>query len=175
MATLAVIALGDVTKALLEHAAAAAAALELDVVLEAPLAEPRYAFNPQRGQHHAAAILRKLSQSQLRPGRDLVLGVGHLDLFEPEVPYLLADGDRDLRAAVVGVARLRDGNVDDERLARRVRAIAIWAVGHAAGLGDCDDSRCAMAEVDSVEQLERRALVLCADCRALLAGGGRGG
>jgi archaemetzincin len=170
-----VVALGEVTKTLLEHAAAAASAFDLDVVLEAPLAEPRYAFNPQRGQHHAAAILRKLSQSHVRPGRELVLGVGNLDLFEPEMAYLLADGDRDMHAAVVGITRLREGNPDDDRLARRVRAAAIWAVGHAAGLGDCDDSRCAMSEVDTVEQLERRSLTLCADCKALLAEGGRGG
>jgi predicted Zn-dependent protease len=167
VATLLVVALGDVTKALVEHAAAAAASFDLDVVQGAPLAEPRYAFNPQRGQHHAAAILRKLAQSQVRPGRDVVLGLGNIDLFEPEVPFLLADGDRDLRAAVVGVMRLREG-VDDERLGRRVRALAVWAVGHAVGLGDCDDGRCAMSEVESVEQLDRRSLTLCPDCRGLL-------
>lgn len=173
MPTLAVVALGDVGKVVLENAASAAATFEFDVVLENALAEPRYAFNPQRGQHHGAAILRKLSQSLLRPGRDLVLGVGLIDLFEPEVSYQLADGDRDLHAAVVALRRLHDGNPDDEKLARRVRALSIWAVGHAAGLGDCDDSRCAMAEIDGVEQLDRRALSICPDCRALLAGSRR--
>lgn len=169
--TLSIVALGDVRRALLEAAAAGAAGIfELDTALDLPLAEPKYAYNPSRQQHHAASILRKLGQNHIKANRAAVLAITDVDLFEPETDFVLGDGDRDLRACVISLKRLRDG-CDEDKLARRVRLLGAWAVGLAIGLRDCDDSRCAMSAPSTGEGLDRRTGLLCNGCRATLAKG----
>jgi len=168
--TLSIVALGDVSRNLLETVAAGARnAFELEVRIDNPLADPGYAFNPGRSQYHAASILRKLGQSHLPPGRDYVLAIGPLDLFDPETEFVYGDGDSHLRSAALGMVRLR--TADDERLARRVTAVSLWAAGLAMGLRDCDDSRCAMCVPRIVEELERRSGSLCPACKGLWAEG----
>ena len=166
--TLSVVGLGAVGRLTLEAAAAGASQLyDVQTVIDPSLAEPGYAFNPGRKQFHAQAIVRKVAQMQLRPGRDLVLAVGALDLFEPESDWLYGDGDGELRSAVIGLERLRRG-ADEERFSRRLRLVAGWAVGLALGLRDCDDSRCAMNLPVSVDDLDKRTGLHCNACRQLL-------
>lgn len=169
--TLSVVALGDVTRGQLEIAAAAAQNLfDVATVIDPPLADPKYAFNPGRKQFNATSIVRKLGQSHLHPGRNGILAITPADLFEPELDYVLGSGDKDAHAAVIGLYRL--GNFD-ERLPPRLQALAGWAVGHAIGLRDCDDSRCLMKPAEVAADLDRRNLQLCTPCRVLLAKGGK--
>lgn len=169
--TLSVVSLGDVPRSQLELAAIAAQQLfEVVTVLDPPLAEPKYAYNPSRKQFNAASIVRKLGQSHLHPGRDGILAITVADLFEPELDFVLGSGDNDAHAAVIGLHRL--GSFD-ERLPPRLQALAGWAVGHAMGLRDCDDSRCLMKPAEVAADLERRSQNLCTPCRTLLAKGGR--
>lgn len=169
--TLSVVSLGAVSRGLLELVAATAAQhFELVTVIDPPLAEPQYAFNPTRKQHNAAAIVRKLGQAHLKPGRDAILAIGDIDLFEPEADFVLADGDRDFRAAVLALGRLR-GNRDDERFTRRVQLMSVWAAGQAIGVRSCDDGRCLMNLPAQPEELDRRSGSLCAPCKQLVLKG----
>ena len=162
MQTLEVVSLGDVPRTILDAAATApAAAFGLTLKTGPALAEPKYAFNPSRGQHHGAAILRKIAGARSGGGR-LVLGVGVLDLFVPDVPFVLGDWDRDVAAAVVGVQRLLAGAPDV--VARRVGTVGIWAVGRVLGLSDCEDVRCPMGYPE-LEGLDRRQSVPCTRCQ----------
>ena len=164
MWTIEVVGLGDVPRTILDAAATApAAAFGMGWKERPALAEPRYAFNPSRGQHHGAAILRKIAGTRGRIGP--VLGVGVLDLFVPDMPYVLAEWDRDLCAAVVGVQRLVP--VSPDLVARRVGAVGIWAIGRALGLTDCEDARCPMGYPE-VDNLDRRLAVPCARCQNTL-------
>lgn len=160
--TIEVVGLGDVPRAILDAASKApSAAFGYDNKERPALAEPGYAFNPSRGQHHGAAILRKISATRDRLGP--MLGVGVLDLFVPETPFVLADWDRDLQAAVVGVQRLIPGAPDV--IARRIGAVGIWAVGRALGLSDCEDVRCPMSYPE-LDRLDRRQMMLCPRCQS---------
>ncbi len=164
MHTREVVGLGDVPRTVLDAATTApAAAFGLSLKSRPALAEPRYAFNPSRGQHHGAAILRKIAVG--RSGEGIVLGVGVLDLFVPDTPYVLADWDRDHRAAVIGLQRLVSGAPDV--VARRVGTVGIWAVGRVLGLPDCEDARCPMGYPE-VDGLDRRLGVPCARCQNAL-------
>jgi archaemetzincin len=163
--TLEVVGLGDVPRAILDAAATApAAAFGFLPKTRPALAEPRYAFNPSRGQHHGQAILRKIAGGR-SAGSGPVLGVGVLDLFVPDLPFVLGDWDRDLGAAIVGVQRLIPGSPDV--VARRVGAVGIWAVGRALGLPDCEDARCPMGYPE-LDTLDRRLAVPCARCQNAL-------
>lgn len=170
--TLRIVPMGAVERGLLEAAAlGATTAYEIETSIDPGLAEPKYAFNPSRSQHNASAIVRKLGQNHRPSASDLVLAIGNVDLFDPDVDFVFGDGDGLLRAAVMGLHRVRTS--DDERLTRRVMGLSVWAVGLALGLRDCEDVRCAMAAPRMPEELERRNGVLCAPCRALLAKGGQ--
>lgn len=165
--TLSVVSMGAVSRSLLELAAAAAEQqFGLATSIDPGLAEPHYAFNPTRKQHNAASIVRKLGQAHLRPGRDAILAIGHLDLFEPEADFVLGDADRDLHAAVIGLERLRAGR-DDERFFRRVQLMTVWAVGRATGVRACDDARCVMNLPSHPEELDRRNGNFCATCKQI--------
>ncbi|HWV37980.1 MAG TPA: archaemetzincin [Vulgatibacter sp.] len=170
--TLRIVPMGTVERGLLEAAAlGATTAYELETSVEPGLAEPKYAFNPGRNQYNASSIVRKLGQNHRPTASDLVLAIGEIDLFDPDVDFVYGDGDGLLRAAVMGLDRIRVA--DDERLTKRVMALAVWAVGLALGLRDCEDARCSMAAPRIPDELERRNGVLCAQCRALLAKGGQ--
>lgn len=170
---LGVVALGSVNGRLLEAAGSGPARVfGFKFVIEAPLAEPGYAFNPSRNQHNATAIVRRLGRSHRSPSHDLILGIGPLDLFEPEGNFLLAHGDRDELAAVVGTSRLATG-VDEGQLISRVLLASSWAVGRALGLRDCDDLRCTMAKAEEPLGLDRRSPSLCGNCRLALSKGDR--
>lgn len=169
---LSIVSLGKVPRGVLEGAGASiASTFGVEVHQDPPLAEPEYAFNPSRGQHHAAAILRKLARSHLGKDRELILGVGALHLFDPDGEELVVDGDRDVRAAVVGLNRIR--STDETRYLLRVSRAGVVAVGLALGLRTCDDGRCGMAAIVSPESLEKRGQSLCLVCSSNLAKGER--
>jgi predicted Zn-dependent protease len=168
---LSVVPLGSVPRGLIE--AAGAAASQLFELVPAPgpaLAAPDYALNPSRSQYNAAAIVRKLAKIR-GDSSDVILGVGQLDLFEPDGDHLIVDGDRQEVAGVVGYARL--GAAGERRLLERVCTAGIAAVGRALGLRDCDDARCGMGTVSSPESLDKRQHKLCVTCETALAKGDR--
>ena len=84
---------------------------------------PQYAFNKERAQYHAPAIVRRLAS--FRTGGAPVLGVVDVDLFLPEAPYVLGDADRDAGAAVFSVARLQVA--EPEQLRHRIQVEAVHA------------------------------------------------
>jgi archaemetzincin len=127
------------------------------------LPTPLYAFNKDRGQYHCNAILRRL-QTLLEPGQSLVLGVTDVDLFIPDSPFVLGEADRETKAAVLSLFRLRQGAVGDQ-LRRRLQLEAVHQVGHLMGLSYCEDSRCVMFFAQSAQETDRKQMTLCNNCR----------
>lgn len=165
--TLVVVTFGEVRPAWLHAIARAAAPLHLSLKAGPALAEPKYAFNPERKAFHGAGIFRKLLQAQPAPEAGAVLGVGALDLFAPDANWVLAEHDRDLCVAVLGLQRLIDPK-GEEKSQKRVQLAALWAVGRALGLHDCDDRRCALHAPETPESLDGRQGQLCGNCQKLL-------
>lgn len=165
-----VVALGKVPKGLLEAAAAKAGqAFSLEPGFGMGLAAPAYAFNSARGEYHAAAILRKLER--IRKEGEIVLGVGDFLLFDPDEESVIANGDRDTRTAILGIATLDPGN--PSRLMERASHAALIAVGKALGLRECHDSRCGMAAISHPGNLDKRSGRLCSSCEVAYAKGDR--
>lgn len=138
------------------------------------LGDPKYAYNKDRRQYHAAAILRRLSSQGPHAGT-LVLGVADVDLFVPERPFVFGEADRQTRAALLSLARLREshaGSVDTNVLRRRGQAEAIHEIGHLLGLSHCDDFRCAMFFSATVADTDHKNLGMCNECRNELARSG---
>lgn len=143
----------------------------VDVLVAAPLADPKYAFNKDRNQYHSTAILRRLSATVGKQHLG-VLGVADVDLFIPDTGFVFGEADRESRSAIVSLARLRPefggGALDNDLLRARVRTEAIHEVGHLLGLSHCDEYRCVMFFSNTVADTDRKSAALCTDCKTEL-------
>ena len=144
----------------------------VEVTLGNGLAEPKYAFNKDRNQFHSSAILRRLS-AVVTKQQVGVLGVAEVDLFVPDMNFVFGEADRESKAAIVSLARLRPefngaslGDIDLTR--SRARIEAVHEVGHLVGLSHCDEPRCVMFFSNTVADTDRKGTALCNDCRAEL-------
>ena len=133
---------------------------------------PAYAFNKDRNQYHAAAILRRLSTLRAGAAQTAVLGITDVDLFVPDAPFVFGEADRDAQAAVLSLSRLTheaDGKpAAPARLRRRATAEAMHEVGLLLGLSACQDPRCAMYPCERPADVDRKGEALCGSCRAAL-------
>jgi archaemetzincin len=130
------------------------------------LATPAYAYNKDRDQYHSNAIMRRLVPL-LEPGQT-ILGVVDVDLFVPDTAFVFGEADRESRAAVLSVARLRQG-ADEALLRRRVQLEGLHQAGHLVGLSYCEDARCAMFLATTLPDVDRKQIALCHICRNELA------
>ena len=169
-ARLLLVPLGPVPRGLLpEIAAALQGAFGAPAAVGAAQVRPDHAFNKDRNQYHSTTVLRRLEAVRGRRVPDPALGVLDLDLFVPDQPFVFGEADREARAAVLSVHRLKataDGRaVAPERLIHRARVEAIHEVGHLLGLSHCADFRCAMFLSHTAADADRKGDGLCAACR----------
>jgi len=138
----------------------------------APQQRPAYAFNKDRNQYHATAVLRRLGPARGRDDQAPVLGLTDVDLFVPDAPFVFGEADRDARTAVVSVARLQNGPdgrpVDGDRLRARAQVEAVHEIGHLLGLSHCPDARCAMFLSHKPSDTDRKGPGLCSTCAGAL-------
>jgi archaemetzincin len=161
------VGLGAVPARLVAEAGQALRAV-LDIPSKAgpSLDRPQYAFNKERAQFHAPAILRRLSSLRAGFGGAPVVGVVDVDLFLPDAPYVIGDADRDAGAAVFSTARLGAG--PPEQLRRRAQVEGVHSAGHLLGLSHCPDYRCAMFLSRDAADSDRKGPGLCNSCRTAL-------
>ncbi len=130
------------------------------------LAAPSYAYNKDRNQYHSNAIMRRLVPL-LETGQT-ILGLVDVDLFVPDSGFVFGEADRESRAAVLSIARLRQG-ADEVLLRRRVQVEGLHQAGHLVGLSYCEDARCAMFLATTLPDVDRKQTTLCHICRNELA------
>lgn len=127
------------------------------------LQTPTYAFNKDRDQYHSNAIMRRLVPL-IEPGQHMVMGITDVDLFIPDSPFVFGESDRESKAAVVSVFRLRQG-AEGDALRRRLQVEALQSAGHLVGLSYCEDARCAMFYAQAPAEVDRKNVGLCNLCR----------
>jgi archaemetzincin len=139
-----------------------------EVVVSKPLPVPKYAYNPSRGQYHAASILKRVEESR-SPDWSAAVGLVALDLFVPEVPFVFGEGDRSTQASIVSLVRLRSESATPELrediLWRRLGSELVHQVGLIRGLAHCPNNRCVMFPATVTQEIDKRGSALCANCR----------
>jgi archaemetzincin len=128
----------------------------------AQLTSPSYAFNKDRNQYHSNAIMRRLVP--LLESGQTVLGLVDVDLFVPDSGFVFGEADRESRAAVLSLFRLRQG-AEEVLLRRRVQVEGLHQAGHLVGLSYCEDARCAMFLATTLQDVDRKQTALCHICR----------
>ncbi|MBL8228323.1 MAG: hypothetical protein JNL98_07595 [Bryobacterales bacterium] len=128
--------------------------------------DPNFAYDAVRNQHHATAILRRLSHFG-KEGR--VLGVATVDLYVPIFTFVFGEAQLAGPAALISRYRLLQQHYglphDPELTADRLLKEALHELGHTFGLRHCHDWSCPMASSTSVERLDLKKSSLCAACR----------
>ncbi len=147
------------------------AALSRRVDVACRLAEAPEGFPLPRLEHReqldADAVLGHLERLPRDDGTWIV-GVTHHDLGNPIFTFFFGRARHHGGAVLVSTARLAPayyGLPDDVRVTTR-RAVleTLHELGHAAGLGHCQDSACLMRFSPTVESLDNRGERFCPVC-----------
>ena len=163
-----VLPIGEVERGLLERLAPALAReFEADCrLLPGPL-DPRFAFHPERQQHHSTELLAGM-RPQLANGAWRLLGVAEVDLYIPILTFVFGEAQMNGPCALLSTHRLRQELYglppDHELLFQRLLKEAVHELGHTVGLTHCDDHECAMAASHAVEWIDLKGPGLCSLC-----------
>lgn len=163
--------IGTVAEDLLSHVGSALREIfQRRVEVADPLPHPDYAYNQQRQQYLAGAVLTRLRKSGVKGER--VLGIVDEDLYTPDLNFVFGQAALGGREAVIALPRLRQSfyglpEEDDLFLERAVKE-AVHELGHTYGLGHCPDARCVMHFSNSLHDTDFKSRNFCAACRRYL-------
>ena len=162
-----------------EPALARELALGLEAEFQVPcellprIADPEFAFHPERQQYHSSEILAWM-ESQLTATTWRLLAVTAGDLYIPILTFVFGEARLDGKTAVVSTHRLRQEfyglPADPELLQARLLREAAHELGHTFALRHCDDWQCVMASSSSVEAIDLKGAALCPLCRTKALG-----
>lgn len=132
------------------------------------VADPAFAFHPERQQYHSSELLTWL-EKRTRPEAWRLLALTTHDLYIPILTFVFGEARLGPGAALVSTHRLdeafyglpADANLLYERLLRE----CVHELGHTLGLRHCDDYQCAMAGSPGVEYIDLKEAHLCDPCR----------
>ena len=137
------------------------------------IADPEFAFHPERQQYHSSEILAWM-EAQVTSRTWRLLAVTAADLYIPILTFVFGEARVDGRTALVSTHRLRQEFYglppDYELLRARLLREAVHELGHTFALRHCDDWQCAMASSPSVEAIDLKGAELCPLCRAKALG-----
>ncbi len=130
-----------------------------------PLPHPSFAWNAQRRQYLANAILDHVS-----PGESAcALAVTDLDLYAVGLNFVFGLADQATRRAIIALPRLRQTYYrlpdDKDLFQQRVLKEAVHELGHVFGLRHCQDRRCVMTFSNSLADTDFKGQGFCSKCR----------
>lgn len=138
----------------------------VDVEMADRRALPKEAFDAQRGQFHAGAILHL---ANLEKG-ERVLAATDADLYADDLNFVFGIAESGGRACLISLFRLRLG-ADEPRFRARALKEAMHELGHTLGLGHCTDPGCVMCFSNSLADTDRKGPAYCPRCEEKLRSG----
>ncbi|MDH7593351.1 MAG: archaemetzincin family Zn-dependent metalloprotease [Methanomicrobiales archaeon] len=130
-------------------------------------------FNRHRKQFDAGQILERIQlYKKGHRIREPVLLVTGKDLFIKGSDFVYGLAKEAFGAAVVSTARMQDEfyqrRTDLHALCMRTATEGAHEIGHLFGLSHCPDISCVMFAPENRDQLDRKSIFLCRECRSKL-------
>ena len=126
-----------------------------------------FAFDAQRNQYYATAILRRLHETEASENVRAI-GVTRLDLFVPVLTFVFGEAELGGRCGLVSLHRLDERfyglPASRELLFDRLVKETVHEIGHTFGLRHCDDWRCVMTSSHAVDRLDIKGRDFCFEC-----------
>jgi archaemetzincin len=146
--------------------------LSVPVELIPIVADPAFAFHPERQQYHSSEVLswleRRMTEDTWR-----LLALTDVDLYIPILTYVFGEARLGPGPAVVSTRRLRPESYGlpaaRDLLVQRLMRESMHELGHTLGLRHCSDWRCAMASSSDVAAIDVKSPTFCDSCRARAA------
>lgn len=143
-----------------------------EVVIEGGLLLKGY--DPGRRQYNAQQLLTCIDTIRTCAAiPDLMLLVIAGDLFLPGYEFVFGLARPNNGVAVISTARLGNGYYgrveNDDDLIDRIAKEGAHEIGHLLGLEHCTNPECCMFKPDTLDELDRKKKMLCADCRQQIA------
>lgn len=141
------------------------------VEIHSSLPVPEHAFNARRGQYRGEGVLEVLHRTPSDSPK--MLGLLDADCFAPGMTFIFGQAASDgRREAFVALARLHEsfyGLPENEDLfRRRVLKESLHELGHAWGLGRCDNRQCVMHFSNTLTDTDVKLAQYCSLCHTTL-------
>lgn len=143
----------------LEHIVDALRSRGISVQRMLPVLRPRDSYDARRRQLRADVLLERTARCGERP----VLGITDADCYAGTLNFVFGMAEVGGGAAVVSLSRLRTGATASTFIQRAMKEI-FHELGHAMGLGHCENSHCVMRFSNSLAETDAKGEQLCAAC-----------
>lgn len=141
-----------------------------DCVVNTAIEIPPTAYDALREQHNADVLLDHVRREML--GNYKVLAITNADLFHGSLNFVFGQAQCPGNVALVSICRLDpifySLPSNYELLLERVTKETVHELGHSFGLDHCDNPRCVMSFSNSIGEVDRKAPLLCENCRKKL-------
>jgi archaemetzincin len=162
---IALLPIGDVDRAVLEHLAAGLSVLG-DIEILRAVDVPESAYRPRRRQYLASDLLTLTASYP----QDRVLGMTDVDMYGPPKKFIFGLAEIRGKSAIVSLNRLKG---DDQLTRRRAEKEAFHEIGHTFGLRHCPNRACVMAFSNSLVDTDKKEKDYCRSCTLKLRTAGQ--
>jgi len=129
------------------------------VELKPTILRPRDSYDARRQQFRAERLLERVALAPERP----VLALTDGDCYAAKLNFVFGMAEVGGGTAVVSLFRLRMGATAGTFMTRAMKEI-FHELGHAVGLGHCENLRCVMHFSNSLAEADTKEECLCAAC-----------
>lgn len=163
--------LGDLSESIVQNLAPSLQEVfGVPVIPHDPVDLPLSSYDPSRYQHSSTQILKNLAEyKKTLTNVERALGVAAIDLYIPDIDFVIGEADVREGVAIISITRLRPEFYslppDEQLFHQRMVKEAAHELGHTYHMGHCPDPACVMHFSSNLQGTDRKGETFCSRCR----------